>query len=45
MPMNDNRFVQKTAKVFSYLPLYTAIITTLTLLIILFGVPFISRGW
>lgn len=34
--------VQTAIKVFAWLPIYTAIVVTATLLLILFGVPFVG---
>lgn len=35
-------FVHKSVKIVAYLPIYTAIVVTITLLIVLFGVPYVG---
>lgn len=36
--------MNKMIKVIAWLPMYTAIITTLTLLAIIFGIPFVDES-
>lgn len=36
--------VQTAIKVFAWLPVYTAIVVTVTLLLIVFGIPYVGDG-
>lgn len=38
-----DRIVQRIIKFVAWLPVYTAIVVTLTLLVLIFGVPFLGR--